>query len=49
MTTNMDVGTFMRIVSEILSNLKYARVKNNNDTIVHKILTKLPKKFDIFV
>jgi hypothetical protein len=45
----MDVGTFMQIVSETLNDLRSVGVIVDNDTAVHKILTELPQKFEIFV
>jgi hypothetical protein len=49
MTDSMDVSSFMQIVQEIISDLRNAGVIIDNDTAVHKILTELPPKFDIFV
>jgi hypothetical protein len=49
MTDNIDVGTFMHIVSETLNDLRSIGVIVDNDTAVHKILTELPQKFEIFV
>jgi hypothetical protein len=49
MTAGMDVSTFMQTVGEILSDLRHAGVVIDNDTVVHKILTELPQRFEIFV
>jgi hypothetical protein len=49
MTPGMNVNTFMQTVSEILSDLRYARVIIDNDTTVLKIVIELPQKFEIFV
>jgi hypothetical protein len=49
MTAGMDVSTFMQIVGEILSVLRYAGVVIDNDTTVHKILIELPQRFKKFV
>jgi hypothetical protein len=42
MIDNMDVGTFIQIVSETLNDLRSIGVIVDNDMVVHKILTKLP-------
>jgi hypothetical protein len=49
MTDNMDVSSFMQAISETLNDLKNAGVEIDNDTTVHKILTELPQKLEIFV
>ena len=49
MTDGMDVASFMHATSEIISDLCNVGVIIDNDTTVHKILTKLPKRFEIFV
>jgi hypothetical protein len=49
MTAGMDVSTFMQTVGKILSDLRYAGVIIDNDTVVYKILTELPQRFEIFV
>jgi hypothetical protein len=49
MTDGMDVASFMQAVSEIISDLRNVGVIIDNDTAVHKILTELPERFEIFV
>jgi hypothetical protein len=49
MTDGMDVVFFMQVVSEIISDLCNVGVIIDNDMAVHKILTKLLQRFDIFV
>ena len=48
MSEYVDVGTFMQAVTEMINELKHARVEIDNDTAVHKI-TELPQRFEIFV
>jgi transposase InsO family protein len=49
MSDGMDVASFMQAVSEIISDLRNVGVIIDNDTAVHKILTELPQRFEIFV
>lgn len=46
----MDVATFMQTIVELLNyELRNVGVIIDNDTAVHKILTELPSRFEIFV
>ena len=49
MTDKMDVVTFMQSIAELLNELRNVGVIIDNDTAVHKILTELPSRFEIFV
>ena len=49
MTYKIDVATFMQIIFELLNELRNVGVIIDNDTAVHKILTELPSRFEIFV
>ena len=49
MVDGINVASFMQAVSEIINDLRNVGVIIDNDTTVHKILTKLPERFEIFV
>lgn len=48
MTDNTDVATFIQTIVELSNELRNPGVIIDNDTFVHKILTELPSRFEIF-
>lgn len=49
MTNNMDIASFMQIVSKLLNEPKNAKVIIHDDASIHKIITKLPERYEMFV
>ena len=49
MTDDMDVPTFMQVVYGLLRDLRAADQVMDDPTVVHKILTHLPNRFEHFV